>query len=277
MTEPYRISNGWFSEVYGLGVLKRDLDRPDMGAFNYPSGRPFGIAQHYTAGCGTDLSGVANARGYVICTFSIDRAGAIYQYVPLFRGAWHAQDLSENYVGIEHSALPGNCALTDVQRASSIKLNAAVVVAVKDLKGIDIPLRHIEGCVINAPGFKEHADGAIPTICDWDDKVHTDNPVSWWAGGQPGATVNKGWDVFLGDINEMIQTGGEMADDRLDQYWQGIDDFQAGKDKNPDWAGPRKRGWDDAKRFESKPEPTPAGGTTDHTHTMPGKTGNVAT
>lgn len=224
MAKPYAISNGWFSEVYGYPVLKRDCDRPDMGSFNYPKGYPIGVVEHYTAGCGSDLSGIANSRGYVICTFSIDEAAKIYQYTPLFRGAWHAQDASEEYVGIEHSALPGSCALNQKQRAASIALNAAIVLATKNLKGFQIPYVHVGSCNISKAGFKEHADGAMPNRCGWNDKVHTDNPVSWWGGGNPGNSVGKGWDAYLGDIKDTVKTGGEdMTDDQAAQLAQTAD------------------------------------------------------
>src|SRR5262245_21936234 len=61
----YKISNGWFSEVCGRSVLKRDMDEPGYDAFPYDRGYPIGIMEHFTAGCGTDLSGVIRDRGYV--------------------------------------------------------------------------------------------------------------------------------------------------------------------------------------------------------------------
>src|SRR5215471_14133634 len=121
------------------------------------------------------MSGNIESRGYVICNFSIGLTGNIYQYTPLFRGAWHAQDPSENYVGIEHTGLPGSCNLTDEQYAASIDLNAAIVQAVFDFKAFHIPLTWVPGCNITTPGFKEHIDGAVPAHCSWNDKVHCDN------------------------------------------------------------------------------------------------------
>jgi hypothetical protein len=201
MAPLYKISNGWFTEVDGVRVFRRDCDEPGMDAFDYAKGYPVGIAQHYTAGCGTDLTGTMYARGYVLCTFSIDGAGNIYQYTPLLRGAWHAQDLSRYYTGVEYSALPGTCNLTDAQYSRGVGLNAAIVQAVADLKGFLIPLRHVGGCDITTPGLKEHADGAMPQRCSWNDKVHCDNPITIWGGGRPAAEVNKGWDKFLADID----------------------------------------------------------------------------
>lgn len=224
MAKPYVISNGWFSEVYGHPVAKRDMDEPNMGAYNYPGGHPIGVMEHYTAGCGTDLSGLMQSRGYVICNFSVDQSGKVYQYTPLMRGSWHSYEASESYVGIEFSALPGSCPLNAKQREVGVKLNAAIVVAVKNLKGFDIPLRHVSGCPINTAGFKEHADGAMPDRCGWNENVHCDNPVAWWAGGKPGAVVNKGWDAFLGDINETIRNGGEdMNETQANQLEQTAD------------------------------------------------------
>src|SRR5215471_633499 len=116
------------------------------------------------------MSGNIESRGYVICNFSIGLTGNIYQYTPLSRGSWHAQDPSEYYVGIEHTGLPGSCNLTDEQRAASIDLNAAIVQAVSDLWGFLIPLRHVAGCNYTTAGFKEHIDGAVPDRCSWDSK-----------------------------------------------------------------------------------------------------------
>jgi N-acetylmuramoyl-L-alanine amidase-like protein len=209
MPKPYVISNGWFSEVYGHAVKKHDCDEPGMSAFDY---RPIGIMEHYTAGCGDNLSDLMRSRGYVICTFSIDRDGTIRQYTPLFRGAWHAYDASEKYVGIEHAGLPGSCNLTKDSLASSIKLNAAIVVACRDLRDINIPLKHIGGCNIGAAGFKEHVDGAIPDRCFWNESVHVDNPVGVMYGAKAG-TANNGWSKFFEDIDATMRGGGDDLND----------------------------------------------------------------
>jgi hypothetical protein len=201
----YAISNGWFSEVCGRKVIKRDWDEPGYDAFTYDRGHPIGVMEHFTAGCGTDLSGIIQDRGYVICNFSVTLEGAIYQYVPLNRGTWHAHETGENLCGIECSGLPGTCNLTQPQYEALVDLNAAIVQAVKNIYDFDIPYKHVGGCSITTPGYKEHCDGALPDRCGWNPKVHCDNPITIWGGGQPMAEVGKGWDKFFGDIKARLQ------------------------------------------------------------------------
>jgi hypothetical protein len=127
-------------------------------------------------------------------------------------------------VGIEFTCLPGSCNLTADQYEAGVALNAAIVKATKDLAGFQMPYTHVGGCSITTPGFKEHGDGATPTRCSWDPKVHTDNPISVWGGGRPGVDVGKGWDAFLADVRNMVEGGAgggeDLTDDQAKQLQQ---------------------------------------------------------
>ncbi len=169
----YKLDHGWFSEVNGAPVIKRDVGLPTT---YYHDGRPIGVLWHYTAGCGADISGVLKARGISV-TFSVDRDGHIYQYVPIGKAAWHAYDASHYYVGIEHSALPGTCDLTHPQLFASVQLSAAIVEWSRRANGFAIPLRKLEPPVSAsdfAPGFLDHKDGDST----WNRNGHTDGLYS---------------------------------------------------------------------------------------------------
>ena len=226
--DPYDISNGFFTQVFGRPVIKRDLDRPGMDAFNYRKGFPTGVLEHGTWGCGSDLSALMVSRGYVFCNFSIDRNGRIYQYVPLFRGTWHAHEAGEDLTGIEHTVFPETCGLTRVQRVASVTLNAAIVLAVKDLAKFDINLEHGAGDDPKTASFLEHIDGAIPDREEWDPNVHCDNPISMWGGGRPALDhdVKAGWDPFLHDIG-VLTGGGSVPVDEEGVFMALTDEEQA--------------------------------------------------
>jgi hypothetical protein len=89
--------------------------------------------------------------------------------------------MSHYAVGIEHSALPGSCELTDAQLGASARLSAAIVEHVKKRYAFDIPLRKLAVPVtmVNvAPGFFDHRDGDS----SWNENGHTDHLYKWtWA------------------------------------------------------------------------------------------------
>jgi hypothetical protein len=203
-TKPYVISGGWLSEVFGHPVRKVDMTYIDHT--RYWSGAPRGPFWHYTAGCGTNLAGTIESRGYNICTLSIDRDGVIYQYLPLAYAAWHAYDASYNYIGVEHSGLPGSCNLTDAEYEASVALFAALVLWIKAEYGRTVNVEHNGGCGLTAYAFKEHADGIG---CSWNPKTHTDglDPAGW------------SWPTFLGDVQAKID-GGEEDELDADQAQQ---------------------------------------------------------
>lgn len=224
--DPYKISDGWFLEVFGRRVLKRDLDFPGMDAFNYKNGHPIGVLEHGTWGCRGDQTENSVDRGYVILNFSVDQDGTIYQYTPLFRGAWHAHEAGETLAGIEHVMLPGTCELTRIQRSASVALNAAIVLAVKDLAKYDIKLVHGDGS-LGKSVFLEHIDGAIPERREWNPAVHCDNPITVWGGGRPANDHDMGWESFLHDIGVLVNDGGAPPEEEEEPFMALTDKEQA--------------------------------------------------
>lgn len=64
----------------------------------WPEGHPIGYVFHYTAGCGSDISDVLDARGISV-HFSVDRSGKVFEYVPIWNVALHAFEASFVYWG----------------------------------------------------------------------------------------------------------------------------------------------------------------------------------
>lgn len=174
----------WFRKVNGLPVIKRPVS-PYGGSWK--DGHPEGIIFHYTAGCGSDLSGVFESRR-VSSQFSVDREGRIYQYTPVDAVAWHADNANDHYIGIEHTALKGQCDLTDVQLAASVKLVAAILEYIKDRWNFKVPLKKIDGPAL-VPGFHDHADGDGVL---WNYNRHVDALYRW------------SWDKYLGEIRKEL-------------------------------------------------------------------------
>ncbi|HXH24345.1 MAG TPA: peptidoglycan recognition family protein [Vicinamibacterales bacterium] len=166
-----QIKGGRILSLNGRRVIQRSV--PHHGG-RWATHRPCGIVFHYTAGCGSDLTGVFTDRN-VSAHFSVDREGTVYQYVPLGRIAWHADNANGFYVGIEHTALPGRCDLTDEQLKASAALSAAIVQWAKRRRGVDIPLRKVDGPAL-VPGFHDHADGDGQS---WNFSRHTDRLYGW--------------------------------------------------------------------------------------------------
>ncbi len=196
----YEIEHGWFRTVNGRPVVRRDVGLPTT---YYHDGHPIGILWHYTAGCGSDISDVLKSRGISV-TFSVDRDGHIYQYVPIGKAAWHAYDASHYYVGIEHTALPGSCELTDVQLEASAALSAAIVEWTERAHGFRVPLRKLAAPISIAdfaPGFLDHRDGDP----SWNRNGHTDALYRWT------------WAEYLGAVRrvlkpyEVVARRGEMT------------------------------------------------------------------
>lgn len=179
-----RISRGWLEEVDGRAVTRKPVA---ARGGTWPEARPIGIIFHYTAGCGSDLSGVFTDRG-VSAHFSVDRDGKIYQYVPLGKIAWHADNANSYYVGLEHTALPGRCDLTEPQLQASAALSAAIVQWAWQRRGVEIPLRKIQGPDL-VPGFHDHADGD-GTV--WNISGHTDKLYLW------------SWDRYLSEVAQHL-------------------------------------------------------------------------
>jgi hypothetical protein len=216
---PFILERGWLTEAYGHPVQRVDMTHMDHT--RYVEGAPHGVMWHYTAGCGTNLQGVIESRGYNICTFSIDRDGVIYEYLPVDYAAWHAYAASYRYIGVEHSGLPGSCDLTRPQYAASVALFAALVVWHQEHYGRVIPVTHIGGCDLEAPGFKEHADGVG---CDWNPKTHTDGlaPAGW------------SWGQYLDDINALLEPPDEggflmaLTDEQQQEIYDFIKQYMRG-------------------------------------------------
>lgn len=161
----------WFTEVNGLPVIRRPVTAKGG---TWAKGHPVGIVFHYTAGCGSDLSSVFQERR-VSAHFSVDRDGNIYQYVPVAEVAWHADRANGFYVGIEHSALPGTCDLTDRQLEASAALSAAICEYIERRWGFRVPLKKVAGADL-VPGFHDHADGDGRS---WNLNRHTDRLYRW--------------------------------------------------------------------------------------------------
>lgn len=180
----YEAKNGWFSTVNGREVIRRPV-RAKGGTWKH--GHPVGVVWHYTAGCGSDLSAVFEARR-VSAHFSVDREGRIYQYVPVDEVAWHADRANSLYIGIEHTAYPGKCDLTDEELRASADLVAAVVEYVDRKWDYRIPLRKINGPDL-VPGFHDHADG---DGVSWNLNRHTDKLYHWT------------WEQYLDAVREKL-------------------------------------------------------------------------
>lgn len=178
-----RMDAGYFTSVGGRHVSERHLKIPTT---TWEHGHPIGIVFHYTAGCSSDLSGVYLSNGFGGASFSVDRDGAILEYAPVDVATWHAFEASRVYVGIEHTALPGTCELTDAQLEASAVLVASIVRHVRRRFGFEIPLRKIVGPALVA-GFHDHRDGTIQT---WNPNGHTDHLYVW------------SWKRYLGQVRK---------------------------------------------------------------------------
>ncbi len=169
-----KVRRGWVLEVAGRQVTRVPV-RTHGG--RWPRGHPIGVVFHYTAGCSGSIGPVLEARG-VSAHFCVGREGAIEQYVPLTRVAWHADRANGLYLGIEHTALPGSCDLTDRQLEASAALVGGLVSYVERRWGFSVPLRKVPGPDLVA-GFHDHADGDGST---WNLARHTDRLYGWtWA------------------------------------------------------------------------------------------------
>ena len=202
-------STGWFTSINGRTVVRLDLS--SLGHTSFALGAPNGLLWHYTASCNDDTSGGIKAKGYLTHAFAVGRDGTIRQYAPLFTAAWHAFDVSKWKIGVEHTALPGSCNLTDEQLQASAELFAAIISEIKIQKGIDVPVVHVPGCDYTTPGIKEHKDGVG---CPWDPNTHTDGLYGW------------GWPRYLAAITTAIE---DKEDAMFKEFEQGSRDRQDGK------------------------------------------------
>lgn len=180
MKVEWRDSHSRILAINGHRVRQRSVS--SYGS-RWTEGRPCGIVFHYAAGCLSDLSGVFTQRR-VSAHFSVALDGTIYQYVPLDAMAWHADRANQYYVGIEHSALPGRCDLTDQQLRASAMLAAAIIQWAKRNRGVEIPLRKIPGPDLVA-GFHDHSDGDGRL---WNFNRHVDRLYRWT------------WDRYLAEV-----------------------------------------------------------------------------
>lgn len=183
----YKLRRGFFQEVNGFSVTKHAGGLPST---TYTKGHAQAILFHYTAGCGSDIHDVLKARGISV-TFCVARDGTIFQYLRFGTAGWHAFGMSHFAVGIEHSALPGTCEITDQQLAASRALSAAIVELSKRKYGQDIPLRKLEAPVTMfnvQPGFFDHRDGDS----SWNENGHTDH------------LVGQSWDNYLQGVSNIL-------------------------------------------------------------------------
>ncbi len=170
----YKLKRGFFTEVNGVPVTKH---AGGLALTSWASGFPKAILWHYTAGCAADIHDVLASRGISV-SFSVDRDGQIHQYAKLGRACWHAFGMSHYAIGIEHTADPGTCELTDRQLEASARLSAAIVEYVKHRFGFEIPLRKLDAPVTMGnvqPGFFDHRDGDS----SWNQNGHTDHLYRW--------------------------------------------------------------------------------------------------
>lgn len=227
----YSLDGGWLERVNGMDVARRPVSHHGT---HWPQGHPLGYLFHYTAGCGSDISGVLESRGISV-HFSIDRGGKLYQYVPISNVAFHAFEASFVYWGVEHNALPGTCDLTDEQLMASARLSAGLIELTRRRWGFSIPLRKTDGPDL-VPGFKDHADGTTST---WNDNGHTDHLYGW------------SWPMYLSEVQAVL-SGRE--DDVLTVDQEEAIKFAQGQLKyldggpSPADPGPGRRGWRFAKR-----------------------------
>ncbi len=247
----YKLDHGWMTEVSGIRVIKRDVG---LATTYYNNRRPIGILFHFTAGCGSDISGVLKSRGISV-TFSVDREGTVYEYIPVAAAGWHAFSASHAYLGIEHTALPGTCDLTDVQLEASAKLSAAVVEWNEEHNGFLIPVRKLDPPVTATPffpGFLDHRDGDD----SWNQNGHTDHLYRWT------------WDEYLAAVSDAL-SGGDVGYNDFKRGWQA---FRAGENlpaaPDPDFAF----GYRAAQYAASNPKADPILPAAPHTHSFSGTT-----
>lgn len=222
----YNLQGGWLRSVNGLEVARRPV-----GHFGGPwrRGHPIGYLFHFTAGCGADLSEVLDDRGISV-HFSVDRGGRVFEYVPVTNVAFHAFEASFVYWGVEHTARPGECDLTDEQLSASARLTAGLVELTARRWGLDIPLRKTSGPDL-VPGFKDHRDGTSST---WNDNGHTDHLYRWT------------WDEYLSEVREAMRGEDEvtLTPDQEDaiKFAFGQLKYLEGR-PSPAEPGPARRGW----------------------------------
>jgi hypothetical protein len=238
----YNLEGGWLRSVNGVDVIRRPVSH--FGG-PWPQGHPIGYLFHYTAGCGSDLSGVLDDRGISV-HFSIDLDGKVYEYVPVTNVAFHAFEASFVYWGVEHTARRGTCDLTDEQLQVSARLTAGLVELTSRRLAFDIPLRKTQGPEL-VPGFKDHSDGTTST---WNDNGHTDALYRWT------------WDRYLSQVRDVMTGEGDgmaLTPDQEDaiKFSFGMLKYLRGG-PSPAEPGPGRRGWRFARRVsESIEEPAP--------------------
>lgn len=244
----YKITaDGWFTTVGGIDIVRNDLSR--LSHTQFVPGAPNGLVWHYTAGCNNDTSGRQIELNFLTHSFVVGNDGSIRQYAPLMTAAWHAHEVSQWKIGVEHVALPGSCDLNDTQLQASAELFAAIIVEVKRRTGVTIPLVHVPGCDYTTPGIKEHKDGVG---CAWNPNTHTDALYGW------------GWDRYLAAIAAAMTEEEDMKDliagSRARQNDQPLDTTQSAE-----W----QFGWYLENRIAKAatlPKPTPSGAVADHEH-----------
>jgi hypothetical protein len=237
----YNLEGGWLRSVNGVDVARRPV-RSFGGS--WPRRHPIGYLFHYTAGCGSDISGVLDDRGISV-HFSVDRHGRVYEYVPVSNVAFHAFEASFVYWGVEHNAAPDRCDLTDHQLSVSARLTAGLIELTHRRWGYGIPLRKTSGPQL-VPGFKDHSDGTTST---WNDNGHTDRLYGWT------------WDQYLSEVRDVLSGEDEVAltPDQEDavKFAQGQLKYLEGG-PSPAEPGPARRGWRFARRIsEAIDEPVP--------------------
>jgi hypothetical protein len=258
----FSFGSGWFTRVNGVRVIHHDVG---LGSTTYTAGYPRGILFHYTAGCGSDISGVLKARGISV-TFSVDRDGNVYEYLPLDTAGWHGYEASHYFVGIEHTALPGSCELTDVQLEASAKLSAAIIERTQQAHGFTIPLNYYGkpesiGIPDFKPGFIDHRDGKS----DWNQNGHTDHLYSW------------SWKKYLAAIAAV--GGDDMTDGQIEQLraataaLNGVEDFLAATEPPANAAKERAQMFRALTRAASLPTVSVGAAPAAHTHAFSGETG----
>ncbi len=241
----YRLENAYFIEVNGVPVFHRE---PNQGITYWYDEHPRGILWHYTAGCNNDIAGTIQAKGFG-AQFCVGQDGSIYEYVALGLATWHAYEASHTYWGIEHTAYPGHCELTDVQLEASAKLAAALVEFTADNWGFEIPLVKVQPPVgfELPPGFLDHRDGTTAT---WNQNTHTDHLYRWT------------WDEYLARVSYYLE--GDV-----EEVFKGSMAFRAGEPLPADASRGFEFGWHLEERIDramKNPKSVPSTDIPEHQH-----------
>jgi len=136
---------------------------------------PSGILFHYTAGCGSDLSGVYLSNDSAEPSFSVDRDGPIYEYAPVDVADMARVRSQSGFTSGSNTRVPASCELTDVQLLASAAFRRRSSTHVARRFRFTIPLHKIAGPAL-LPGFHDHRGR---DAFDVEPERHTDHLYRW--------------------------------------------------------------------------------------------------